>query len=772
MKGASEHRWIGRPVPRLDGPEKVTGTTKYMTDLTFADGLVGRALRAAHPHAIIRRIDVSRAKELPGVVCVLTAADVPGLNAFGIIIQDQPVLAYDKVRMTGDAVALVAAESDEIAEAALRLIDVEYEPLPVVTDPAAALEPGAPLLHGGSNLLQQTDLRRGDVARALAEADIVVEGTFHTPRQMHAFIETEGGWAQVGPDGTLTIWCPGQAAYRDRMQVARILGWNPNRIRIISNPLGGGFGGKDELTVQHYLALLALHTGGRPVKLHYKREESVIAGIKRHPFRIQARLGARRDGTITALEARILVDKGAYASLGPAVLNLAVEHMAGPYRVAHLDVEGRLVYTNNGTNGAFRGFGVPQTCFALESLIEMAAEGLGIDAMAMRKRNVVRRGDRDSLGHPVESSVAVLECLEAVERSSLWQRRAELIEQAPAGKRRGIGVACSVHGVGLGKGVPDFANAAVELWPDGRFRLFVAPQEIGQGNSTAYLMMAAEELHVDLSQVEIIQGDTGLVPDGGTVTASRGTYAGGMATVAAAQNMATLLRQGGAACLGVSTDQVVLADGQVVVVGDPGRLVTYGEIYDRMALSGRHLRADGFFILPQAAHALEGIVGAPHYVCGYCAQAALVEVDELTGESRVLEVVSAIDCGKVINPMGLEGQSEGGVVMGMGFALTEDTIIDGGLHKSRNITTYILPTTCEAPRVETIAVESHEESGPYGAKGIGEVVMIPVVAAIPAAIAHATGARLFHLPATPERVWRAMRELERRSRSVGEVGSL
>jgi CO/xanthine dehydrogenase Mo-binding subunit len=740
---SGELRWVGRRLPRLDGPEKVTGAIRYMTDLTFPDPLWGRVLRPPHPHALIRRIDTDRARALPGVACVLTAADVPGLNRFGILIQDQPVLAEAKVRMTGDAVALVAAETEELAEQALSLIAVDYEPLPVVDSPAAALAPGAPLVHEGGNLLQTTRLQRGDAERALAEADVVVEGIFHTPRQMHAFMETEGGWARLEPDGSLTIWCPGQAAYRDRMQVARVLGWNPERIRIISNPLGGAFGGKDELTVQHYLALLALHTGGRPVKLHYKREESVLAGVKRHPFAIHARLGARRDGTFTGLFARMVADKGAYASLGPAVLNLAVEHMAGPYKVANLDVEGRLVYTNNGTNGAFRGFGVPQTCFALESLVDMAGARLGLDPVAIRKRNVIRRGDEDAAGHPVDTSAAVWECLEAVERSDLWQGRADWAAAAPPGKKRGWGVACSVHGVGLGKGVPDFAHAAMEAAPDGRFRLFVAPQEIGQGNATVYRQMAGEVLGVDPASIDLVQGDTGLVPDGGTVTASRGTYAGGQATIAAARNLLTLMGQSPAPPPADDPPSGSEA------AGTP---------------AARSLRAEGYFILPQAAHELDGIVGAPHYVCGYAAQACLVEVDALTGEVHVPQVLSAIDCGRVINPQGLEGQSEGGVVMGLGMALCEDTVMEHGLHKSRNFTTYILPTTHEAPAVQTIAVKSLEETGPFGAKGIGEVVMVPIVAAVPNGIAQATGARVYALPATPERVWRAMRDQQREVR--------
>ena len=745
------YRYIGKPLPRVDGPDKVCGTTRYMTDLHLAGALAGRALRSPHPHALIRRIDTARAKALPGVVCVLTAADVPGLNAFGIIIQDQPVLARDKVRMTGDAVALVAAESEEIAEQALALIEVDYEPLPAVTDPEAALRPDAPRVHPEGNLLKRVTFKRGDVAGGFADAAAVVEGRFHTPRQMHAFLENEGGWAQVEADGTLTIRVPAQAAYRDRLQVARILGWNPERIRIISNPLGGGFGGKDELTVQHYLALLALHSGGRPVKLHYKREESVVAGIKRHPFQIDLKLGARADGSLCALQARLVADKGAYASLGPAVLQLAVEHICGPYKIENIDVEGLSVYTNNGCNGAFRGFGVPQTCFALESSMDMLAQRLGLDPIAIRKGNVYRRGDVDAVGTRVESSVGVWECLDALERSDLYRQRDVRTQTAEPFAARGVGVACSLHGVGLGKGLPDFAGARLTLLPDGHFELDLAPQEIGQGNTMVYTQFAAEALGCDLHHVTVVQGDTARVPDGGTVTASRATYAGGRAALAAAENMVALLRAAAADCLGIDRADVALVDG---AAAGHGRRVTFADLHAHLTARGKGTVAEGHFILPTADHDVDGLT--VHYVCGYAAHLALVEVGTLTGEAQLLEAVCAVDCGKVINPLGLEGQCEGGVVMGMGMALYEDTIMDGGVHRTKNFATYILPTTFETPQITTIPIETLEETGPFGAKGIGEVVMVPIVAAIPNAIAAATGCRIHRLPATPERVWQAL----------------
>jgi len=744
-------RYIGKPLPRVDGPEKVCGTTHYMTDLSFPQALVGRVLRSRYPHALIKRIDVSRARALPGVTCVLTADDVPGLNAYGVIIQDQPVLAKEKVRMLGDAIALVAAESEEIAEQALALIAVDYEPLPVVSDPEAALAPDAPPVHADGNLLKRVVFRRGDAEGAFAAAAAVVEGTFYTPRQMHCFLENEGGWAQVEPDGTLTIRCPAQAAYRDRMQVARILGWNPERIRIISNPLGGGFGGKDELTVQHYLALLALHAGGRPVKLHYKREESVVAGVKRHPFKVEIRLGARADGTLCALQARLVADKGAYNSLGTEVIRLAVEHVCGPYKIENVNVEGLAVYTNNGCNGAFRGFGVPQVCFALESAVDMLAAQLGLDPITIRKRNVYRRGEIDAIGVPVETSVGIWECLDALERSALWQQRAERKRGAEPFKSRGVGVACSLHGVGLGKGVPDFVGSRMALQPDGSFELHLAPQEIGQGNTMVYTQFAAEALGCELARVKVVQGDTGLVPDGGTVTASRATYAGGRAALSAAQNMVALLKAAGAELLGA--ESVGLADGAVV---GAGRRLSYAEVYARLAAAGHSTVAEGFFALPTAEQSVEGLT--VHYVCGYAAHLALVEVDRLTGEARLLEAVAAVDCGKVINPLGLEGQSEGGIVMGMGMALYEDTVMEGGAYKTHNFSTYILPTTFETPKVTTIPIESMEETGPFGAKGIGEVVMVPIVAAIPNAIAEGCGVRVHQLPATPERIWHELQK--------------
>jgi len=385
---ADQLKWVGKPVKRIDGPQKVTGEQMYMTDYHYPNMVWGKVLRSQYPFAKIKSIDTSMAEAHPEVVCVLTHKDVPGFNGFGIVIPDQPVLCEDMVRCTSDAVALVAAETLEAAEEALALIKVDYEPLEPVTDAETAMVQGAPKLHPDGNIHSHVVIKNGDVEKGFEEADYIFENTFYSPRQMHAFLETEGGWGKWEEDGSLAIRCPGQYGHRDKLQIARALALNPERIHIFSSPNGGGFGGKDEITVQIYLALLAMHTNGRPVKLHLTREESVVAGIKRHPFKVTVKTGAKKDGTLVAHQVRAVADTGAYASLGGAVIALAIEHAAGPYKIPNVDLEGFCVYTNNGIAGAFRGFGVNQVCVGIETHIDMLAEknGIGSDLHQKEKR--------------------------------------------------------------------------------------------------------------------------------------------------------------------------------------------------------------------------------------------------------------------------------------------------------------------------------------------------------------------------------------------------
>ncbi len=761
-----EFKWVGRPVMRVDARGKVTGGQKYMGDLRFPGMAYGRVLRSKYPHARIKSIDTARAESAPGVVKVLTWRDVGGLNGYGIAIPDQPVLCSDKVRYMGDAVALVIAESPEQAEQALAVVNVEYEVLPVVDDPEAAMLPDSPRVHESGNVHMQTHVENGDVEQGFAASDVIVEGTYRLPRQMHAFMEPEQGVGVPGPNGEVTVYCGAQHPYRDQMQVSRALGIKPSKIRVVTSPTGGAFGGKDEITLQILLAMGALATG-RPVQIVLSREESTVAGWKRHPMTIYMKTGARRDGTLLAHQVRLVSDTGAYASLGGPVTNLALEGCTGVYRIPAIVMDGYCVYTNNGVAGAFRGFGQLQANFAIEHQMDRLASELGIDPVEIRLRNALRPGDPNPLGHTMVESVGAIPTIEAAARCDIWARREEYCRQSSAPwRKRGVGFATEMQGTGLGVGLPDYGAALIRLLGDGTWTVGLSCPEIGQGNSTTYAQMAAEGLEVHVQDVEVFVGDTGLGPDSGSCTASRSVYTGGNAIFRAATQMRDRLRGEAAGVFGCDPEEVVYSEGVCRRV-DGTASATVQEIAARAAAEGREITADGAFIWPVSKVQIPGAVGLPHIINTYITHVALVEVDEMTGETSVLKAFAAIDCGRVINPQGLRGQSEGGMVMGMGYALMEDTIIEGGKTLTPNFSTYIIPTSIDAPDMDTVTCEVLEPSGPYGAKGVGEAVMVPIAPAITIGIDRAVGARVTHAPATSERVFHGMRSRDG-GRGVGE----
>jgi len=748
--------YVGKPVPRLDARPKATGETKYLTDLTFPGLLRARVKRSDYPHALIKGIDVAAARALPGVVAVLTWEDVPGYNGFGIVVPDQPVLCRDRVRYLGDAVALVAAETEEAAEKALELIKVDYEPLPVVEDPREAVKPESVRLHPEGNIHQHNLVTFGDVEKGFAEADLIVENYYVTPRQMHSFLETEGGVATYDPDGGITVYAGSQHPYRDQLQIARSLNLNPRLIRVVSNPTGGGFGGKDEIVVQIHLALLAYHTK-RPVKLWLSREESVRVGIKRHPEYLYYRTGVKRDGTLVANEVKIYADTGAYATLGGPVVSLSVGHACGPYRVPNVRVEAFCVFTNNGIAGAFRGFGVNQVTFAMETQMDIIARELGLDPLELRLKNALRRGDLNPLGFKMETSVGAVASLKAAAQSELWQKREEKKKGATLPwKKRGIGLATALQGNGLGAGRPDYGGALLRLLPDGTYEIGISCPDIGQGNSTAYAQMAAEALECALESVRVYTGDTQRTVDSGSTSASRSVYTGGNSILAGAPALKERLKKAAAHLLGVTEDDLeFIPDGlKSKSTGQKVNLAQVAQEMDRLGLS-REVKST--FLWPAAEREIEGAPGLPEIIYAYNTQIALVEVDTLTGKTEVLEVVSVPETGRVINPQGVEGQADGGVVMGMGYALMEDIIMEGGYYKNVNFSTYILPTALDAPKHNTIMVEEPEETGPFGAKGVGEVVCVPITPAITNAIYDAVGVRLTKIPAGAEQVHRALR---------------
>ena len=719
--------------------------------------LYAKVKRSKYPHALIKSIDTKRAETAPGVVAVLTYKDVPATNGFGILIPDQPVLCWEKVRYMGDAVAVVAAETPEAAEEATNLVEVEYSPLPVISEPLEAMKHDAPKVHEKGNILRHSRVTVGNVDEAFRNAAFVVENTYRTGRQMHMYLETEAGVGMLDENGKLVLYSGGQSPYRDQMQISRALGIKAEDIRVISTPVGGAFGGKEENTVQIHLALLVTKTK-RPVKMVWSREESGSAGMKRHPMVVTMKTAADQEGRLVANQVRILADTGAYASLGPTVLDVAIENSCGPYRIPNVDIDAYSVYTNNGVAGAFRGFGSPQVNFALESNIDILAEKLHIDRLEIRKKNVVRKGDTGPLGQKLQDSVGIYETLQKAESSDLWNNREKYKAQTSAPWcKRGIAVSTAVKGFGFGA-LPDFAAASIQITPTGKFVVGVSCPEIGQGAITAYAQIAAEALHCDIADVYIASADSGLAPDSGTSSASMGLVRGGNAILTTAPKMNELLLETASKIIAEQKADLEFQESQIISKRNPKKTVNYIDIAQYLYNSSSETRIVAGYNVPRADKPVEGSIEIPHLAYMYGTAIALVEVDTLTGSTKVLKFFLSTDSGKMINPQSYTGQCEGAIVQGLGFALTEETQINEGITKTNNFTTYIIPTICDVPEIQIDPVETYEKVGPFGAKGLGEIGIIPVGSAVANAIYDATGERVFTLPATPERVYKAMSE--------------
>jgi len=730
---------IGESVTRIDGFAKATGAHVYPSDFALDGMLWLRVLRAGRPHARILSIDTSAAEQVEGVVRLFTAKDVPGTNGVGILLQDMPVLCENKVRYEGDAVAIVAAESDEAAYRARDLIKVEYRDLPVVSDPRAAMQPDSLRVHDGGNVVHELHFGRGDLATAFESADFVFENEYHTGRQAHTFLETESGTAFYDEKGRLTIRVGGQYPQRDQEQIARALGLDKEDVRVIMPMPGGAFGGKDEITVQCYLALVTLLTR-RPSRIMLDRDESYLAGIKRHPFHMRFKTACTAEGKLVAAEVELVADTGAYASLGPAVLSLATEHCLGPYYFPNLKIDSYCVYTNNSFAGAFRGFGAPQVVVGIEQQMDMMARAVGMDPVEFRRRNGLRVGQQAALGNVLDTTSILNLVLGAVEQGVIYSQRDELAQSENRWKKRGVGIAAIWQCVGMGAGVPDYANVQVVLQENGRYQLRVGSVDIGQGNATAFVQMVAHELGCRMDDVDLFMSDT-LGPDSGSCAASRNLFVVGTAAINAARDLRQKIVDTAAHELQCDPDNLTL-DGNRVVFKENDR---------SLPLAGLGpLQGEGYAEMPEAKQIAPGI---PHKVFSYGAQVALVEVDTLTGEVDVLELHSIIDVGKAVNRQGVEAQSEGGMAQGLGYALMEDILMENGKMLNPRMSTYVIPSINDVPTdVETTIIEYPEPEGPYGAKGIAEIVLTPTAAAILNAVYAATGERFTRVPLTPEQV--------------------
>lgn len=743
---------VGTIQTRPDAVEKVTGEALFTDDLKFEGMLYARARRAGVPHAILRRLNVENARRLPGVAAVLTAQDIPGEHTHGLIVYDWPVMVGvgERVRYVGDTLAIVAAETREIAEQALELIEAEFEPLEVISDPVQARQPQTESLHPKGNLLKHIKVRKGDVELGFADAEVILEHTFHTATTDHAFLEPECSIANPTEDGRIEIYVGSQIPYADREQVARVLDWPQERVRIRGQLMGGGFGGKEDIAGQIHTALLANATG-RPVKMLFDRHESLVVHPKRHATRIHVKVGAKHDGQITAMQTELYGDSGAYASLGEKVMTRATTHSSGPYEVPHVRADCYAMYTNNPPAGAFRGFGVTQSAFAVESMIDMLAEELSIDPVKIRRINALRVGSTTNTGQVLRESVGLSECIEGVVEEMLQRAGDKPFESRPVPGaphlRRAWGFAVAYKNTGLGGGAPDKAGAEVELYPDGSLEVRTSSAELGQGLVTVLRMIVAQEFNLPPRKVRVLVMDTDLTPDGGPTTASRQTYVSGNAARYAAQT----LRQAIATTLAEKYDQppeqIRFVEGLAQV---NGHSIPLGEVVAEMKAGGLEPRATYEYWAPATKPLGQG--GDMHFAFSYAAQAAQVEVDTRTGEVNVLQVIAANDVGKAINPLGLQGQVEGGVMMGLGNALTENFIVEEGKIFTDRMARYRIPSIVQTPEIVSIVVEHPTAEGPYGAKGIGEIVSIPTTPAITNAIYNAIGVRIDKLPVDQEEI--------------------
>ncbi len=746
---------VGASLPFLDDPEKAAGAADYLDDLRLSGMLIGKALRSECAHAEIRSIDARAASRVPGVVAVLTGDDLPGHPRIIPHERAMPVIAYDRVRYMGEVVALIAAETLEAAEEAMRLIKVEYRPLPVVSDPREAMKNGAEKIFPGGNVLNQARIRKGDVEDGFARADVIVENEYSTPSVEHLYLEVEAACASPLPGGGMQVWGSTQQPFLVRRNVARMLGLKgEGAVRFVQTVTGGAFGGKSEASLDVCLRAAALaHAAGRPVKLAYSREESLISSSKRHAAFIRSKTGATRDGRLVALQVEIWLDKGAYAANGgdnPPAFKRATYHAAGPYRVPNVKVDVHCVHTNHPYGGQMRGPGCPQVHFAGEQQMDALARALRLDPMEIRRINGLRVGSRTAWNQHLPESVGFLDTLREVERASSWREGGSRRGGSGDGRLRGQGVASCLYGTGNAYSP---AEARVFLTANGKIQVAAGVVDFGQGSKTVLCQIASETLDVPYSEFLMESVDTAIDPFGGTSSSSRITMQGGKAVYnASLKAREELLRLGGV-LLEAAPEDLELRGGVVRARAHPEASVTLPDVARAFVADELKQLGAADSIPPPARIDEETGLGDPYEVYGFGSQVAEVLVDPETGEVEVCGVWAAHDVGRAISPMGVEQQVEGGVYMGIGFCMMEEVVQCEGRMQNPDMHGYLVPTSQDVPsQVASIIVEDAYSSGPYGAKGAGEQVNVPTAAAIANAIYDATGVRFRDLPLTPDRI--------------------
>lgn len=726
---------IGKNVQRIDALAKVTGAAPYSGDIDQPGQLWMKIKYSDRAHARVVRVDSSAAEALPGVVRVFTSRDVP-VNEYGLVIKDQPVLVgpggdkpgTDIVRCYMDNIALVVAESDAIAAQALGLIEVEYEDLPPVFSPEAAMAEGAPRLHANNadNILAHYRIRIGDMEAGWAAADVVLEDEFETGYQEHAYLQPEAGVGYIDEMGRITVVTAGQWPHEDQELIAHALNLPADQVRVIYPAIGGAFGGREDMSVQIVLGLAVYHLR-RPVKIQWSREESIRSHHKRHPVTVRTKWGATREGLITAVEATVIGDAGGYAYTSTKVLGNANMMVTGPYEVANAQVDTYAVFTNNIPTGAFRGFGAPQTCFAAEGMMSRLAEALNIDPITIRLRNSVREGSILTVGTPLPAGVSMPQVIEACARESGWVEQdggwahEAILQPTDPGKRRGIGFAAGYKNVGYSFGFPEQSWATVEIYGKAEIERVIVRHggtDVGQGAHTVMVQMAAEGTGVPVEKVHLITADTAETQTPGSASASRMTFMAGNAIKGAAE-----------------------------------QALEGWQREERPAIATYQYR-------PPRTSPYDPMTGKsePNFAYGYVAESAEVEVDIETGQIHVLRMVCANDVGCAINPQLVQGQIEGAVVQGIGYAIMENLRTQDGKIRNPTLSTYLIPTVMDVPvEVKSVILEYPDPIGPWGARGMAEMPLIPVAPAITAAVYDATGVWLASLPLAPDKVVPALR---------------
>jgi xanthine dehydrogenase molybdenum-binding subunit len=751
---SKEFSFVGKRIPKLDAPQKVTGQIAYGHDMKLPRMLYGKILRSEHAHARILNIDTSRAEALPGVRAVITGEDIPDMRIGWA--RDHPLLKSGKVRSVRDEIAAVAAIDEDTALEALELVKVEYEELPGVFDPEEAMKPGAPVLHAEAPNNIQEKMRQsyyhGDVEAGFAESDVVIEDRFTLPFVTHCCMGTSFMLADFSPTGDLTVWSSTQMPFLYQRDLSMVLGIPASKIRVIKATIGGGFGSKLDMYPFEPICILLAQRTGCPVRITYTREEEFVVSPTRQPVICDIKSGAKGDGTLTARQVSMILDNGAYSSWGSTTPLVMMQTISSLYRVPNVKYDVVVAYTNNPYSGAMRGYGNPQATFVVESHLDMLAHKLGMDPMEFRLKNANQPGDVTGQGVKI-TTCGLIECIEKAADSVAWkEKRAKPVA-------RGVGMASMIHVGGGARIYPsDGCGSTVKVDDFGKVTLISGSTDMGQGSETVMAQIVAEELGVLVGNVTVVNSDTDITPWDVGAHASRTTFVAGNSARLAARDAKMQILEGAAENLGERAEDLDMKEGKIFRKGEPEESIPF----EKMVRS-KHFRPDGDVVLargwyePPTGRQDKEFRGNISATYGFATQAVEVEVDTQTGEVTVLKIAAAHDVGRAINPMAVEGQIHGGISMGLGYGLYEELVVQEGQVLNPNFADYALPTALDMPEIDTIIIETDDPAGPFGAKGMAEPACIPTAPAIANAVYDAVGVRIRDLPITPEKVLKALK---------------